>query len=449
MASPTNTWQPLDAFVRWRNLTTNEEADGEIDRDHHLEENSLYSISISHPEQRSWKSPGAFKDVYEPMDDNAKVFESVVSDAILKVLQGGSCNFFAYGHTGSGKTHTIIGYEYDRDSGLELCLLAARKLFEALQILNKDKSAKEKLGVSFSLFEMRKNVAVDLLNCRTECHIRQGADGKTHIRGETEMLEDGKVRVKSIAKRPCWTFESLRDQLRQTLGLRTVGSSSVHDQSSRTHAILELEIVNIALVDARNALYDRRSELVPVGKRTTDILIEETMKSLVKDENGKWQPKPNHTKDQAKIDAAEAEKVKFEARVTAAEELIHSIVSGEDAPAPLGGKLVFVDLAGSEYQYDKGNVPAQFQKQTPRERQEGRQINTDLLALKEVIRACANNQERIPFRSSPLTMVPRDHFVGSKGGNSAMIVTASPAKEQYQATMNSLRYGSLVGAASA
>jgi hypothetical protein len=116
--------------------------------------------------------------------------------------------------------------------------------------------------------------------------------------------------------------------------------------------------------------------------------------------------------------------------------------------ACLGGKMVFVDLAGSEYCHDKGSVSTMRTKQTPQEQQESRQINTDLLALKEVIRAMARKQSRIPFRSSPLTMVLREHFAtGGDDGVSAMILTTSPSSEQYNATIDTLKYGNLIGMA--
>jgi len=41
----------------------------------------------------------------------------------------------------------------------------------------------------------------------------------------------------------------------------------------------------------------------------------------------------------------------------------------------------------------------------------GSKINTDLLALKEVIRAWNTNAARNPFRNSALKMVLREHFV--------------------------------------
>ncbi|KAI0467430.1 P-loop containing nucleoside triphosphate hydrolase protein [Xylaria cf. heliscus] len=280
-----------------------------------------------------------------------------------------------------------------------------------------------------------------------KCHIREGHDGKVHICGETEMLEGGKVRVSPIVKRPCWTYESFRQELTQALGRRAVGSSSVHDQSSRTHAVLELEIVCQSLVDARQAVTDRQSELVPVGKRATDITIEEQCKGLVALPGGGWAPNPDYKINQELIDAVEAEKSEHEARVVAAEELVDNILKSSTCPC-LGAKTVFVDLAGAEYHQEKG-AQLQLPRQTPQERQEGRQINTDLLALKEVMRAWYKNQPRIPFRSSALTMVLREHFLSSEKGNSTMIVTVSPAKKQYAAMQNSLKYGGLVGIASA
>ena len=114
-----------------------------------------------------------------------------------------------------------------------------------------------------------------------------------------------------IVKRPCWTFEYLKQELTSALGRRQVGSSTVHDQSSRTHAILELEIICQSLVDARLAVIDRQSELVPVGKRATDVVLEEQIKGVVAVPGGGWAPNPEYTVDQGRIDAVEAEKAHF------------------------------------------------------------------------------------------------------------------------------------------
>lgn len=221
----------LSVYVRWRRLTESESTDGLIDhRSRAVNTESLLSVSVKPSEGngRPWTSPPAYKAIFSRDDDNATVYDDTVAPAIPQVLAGGSCNFFAYGHSGSGKTHTIIGYDFERDRSLGLCLASSRKLFEALDSLNQADS-EIRLGIGFSLFELRKNTAFDLLNGRTECHIRQGPDGRTHIRGQTELLEGGKVRVRPLSQRACWTFEFLRDELIRSFGRRAVGWSSVHD----------------------------------------------------------------------------------------------------------------------------------------------------------------------------------------------------------------------------
>lgn len=71
------------------------------------------------------------------------------------------------------------------------------------------------------------------------------------------MLEGGRVRVRPIVTKACWSFDEFRRELLGGLELRATGTSTVHDQSSRTHAVLELEIVTRALLDAREAVIER------------------------------------------------------------------------------------------------------------------------------------------------------------------------------------------------
>ena len=449
---------PINVFARWRPLSQSEAEDGDIHRSGTLpvDSGNLHSVSITPPASstqgqvhRPWTSPPAFHAVFEAHDSNRTVYNTVVAPSIPRMmLHGDNCSFFAYGHSGSGKTHTILGYDFADANGsnpeLGLCLAAARDLFDALH------EEEEELGVGFSLFELRRKCAFDLLNDRRQCHVREGPDGKVHVRGETEVLEGGKVRVRPIVQRACWDFEAFRRELVQGLGRRSTGSSSVHDESSRTHAVLELEVVNQPLVDKRAAWLERQAELVPVGKRAIDVKMEEDMRSVVRTPQGGWMPNPEYVRDDERVDAAEAEKGAFEARVRDAEEEVQAVLQASDAPPCLGAKMVFVDLAGAEYMDygTAGRNAGRQPKQTPQERQEGRQINSDLLALKEVMRAWSDGggQKRIPFRSSTLTMVLREHFL-SKTGSSSVIVTVSPAAGEYAATMNSLKYASLVGAA--
>lgn len=444
----------FEAFVRWRPPLTGETCTLNIEESLDSQEQK-YTIALSSASNdpkrgRPWKSGKSFTQIFPSSFINSDVYKRIAASKTPLVMAGLTCNLLAYGHSGSGKTHTIIGYDYQDDKQLGLCLSAARDLFAALDAHQTENAHKgegsAQLGVGVRLYEVRGKNAYDLFNGGLECHIREGPDGQTHVRGQTETFDDGRVRVRPIKAISCWTFDELRTTILNGLATREVGSSSVHDQSSCTHAILELEVINEELVNARNALIERESELVPVGKRATDIYLDEQMKSLIRTPEGQYVENPERPLDQAKIDAAEAEKKSFEKRVQKAEEVVAKCF--ESCPHPcLGGKFVFVDVAGAEY-FELGNSPTSKPKQTPQERLQGRQINTDLLALKEVIRARAMGQARIPFRSSPLTMVLRSHFLAERG-EFAVVLTVSPSDSQLSATLNTLKYGDLVGSAGA
>lgn len=60
----------------------------------------------------------------------------------------------------------------------------------------------------------------------------------------------------------------------------------MHNESSRTHAFIEREVVNNSLSEAGNTIIERESDLVPVGKRATDVYIEEQVKLLTRADDG-------------------------------------------------------------------------------------------------------------------------------------------------------------------
>ena len=114
--------------------------------------------------------------------------------------------------------------------------------------------------------------------------------------------------------------------------------------------------------------------------------------------------------------------------------------SARTAGANLVGKLSFIDLAGSE----RGADVSKNSKQT---RLEGAEINTSLLALKEVIRSLVYRKTKpngfTPFRGSKLTQVLKDSFVG-ENTRTCMIACVSPSQTNCEHTLNTLRYADRV-----
>jgi kinesin family protein 2/24 len=101
-------------------------------------------------------------------------------------------------------------------------------------------------------------------------------------------------------------------------------------------------------------------------------------------------------------------------------------------------RLTFIDLAGSE----RGADTSSSSRAT---RLEGAEINTSLLALKEVIRALASGDSlaHIPFRGSKLTQVLKESFIG-ENNRSVMIACISPNIGNCEQTLNTLRYADRV-----
>eukprot|EP01084_Bolivina_argentea_P270852 460665_1 len=95
------------------------------------------------------------------------------------------------------------------------------------------------------------------------------------------------------------------------------------------------------------------------------------------------------------------------------------------------GKLNLVDLAGSERQSKTGAQGVRFKEAT--------KINLSLSALGNVISALVEGKgKHIPYRDSKLTRLLQD----SLGGNTktVMIACVSPAGENYDETLSTLRY---------
>merc|ERR1712083_670447 len=87
----------------------------------------------------------------------------------------------------------------------------------------------------------------------------------------------------------------------------------------------------------------------------------------------------------------------------------------------IGGKYVFVDLAGNEYGRD-------VKSKDQNEERERNEINQSLFALKECIRGLHDKKKRVPYRSSKLTMYLRRYLSGD-GAKAIMITAIGPSKE--------------------
>lgn len=372
--------------------------------------------------------------------DNSGAYTAAVQPlvaAVADVSISASACCFAYGHTGSGKTHTIFGY--GGDDGV--CQRAAHDLFAALREHREaaDGTTDDVRLVQLRFYELYNGQVFDLLNGRQPGFVREDARGDVHVRSATTLAPDGRVLTQSLHAAYARDADELLAVIAEGRALRVEGTSELHTQSSRSHAVLELEVVTHALAQARQAVVVAESRVVPVGKARDDLYIAIQTKLYVQTADGKYAPSGAETspEDQARLDKLQAQMQVVEGELATAKER-----AAELKTQCGGGSLVFVDLAGAEY-------TGEGLARSSRELKEAKEINSSLLALKECIRRAAlagdDDAAHIPFRNSKLTMLLKPHLLArGHAAHTVMIATVSPAAAHETKSLNTLKYAVLV-----
>ncbi|XP_024025374.1 kinesin-like protein KIN-10A isoform X1 [Morus notabilis] len=103
-----------------------------------------------------------------------------------------------------------------------------------------------------------------------------------------------------------------------------------------------------------------------------------------------------------------------------------------DVPT-VGGRLMLVDMAGSENIEQAGQIGFEAKMQTAK-------INQGNIALKRVVESIANGDSHVPFRDSKLTMLLQDSFEDDKS-KILMILCANPDPKEIHKTISTLEYG--------
>ncbi|GLD94714.1 hypothetical protein PINS_up003338 [Pythium insidiosum] len=403
-------------FIRPRPLATAEAGDAIVRFDW---EHETSSLGVSHLSPQRFLS---FAGVLSPANDAA--YAEAVRPLLSTVLAGRTACCFAYGHTNSGKTHTIFGY------GREIGMYerAIRELFDQRD------GADWMLQTRF--FELYNGKVFDLLDNRRPGFVREDADGGINVRSETTIGPQGAVRTQGLKTLYETSADAVVKIVRNAMCHRAEGTSELHHQSSRSHAVLELEIVTREIADARTELEVAKSLVVPIGKARDDLYIAIQTKLYVRGDDGKYKPSG------ASIPRDDEEKLKgLEDQLRAAEEVVETAARRvAEAEADFrGGCLVLIDLAGAEY-------TGQGLSRNPKEMKEAREINLSLLALKECVRAQAL-KDRIPYRNSKLTMLLKRHLEVSTADSTVMIATVSTSQKNLKKAHDTLKYAALVAEA--
>ncbi|XP_043461021.1 kinesin-like protein KIF18A [Leptopilina heterotoma] len=161
-----------------------------------------------------------FDRVFGIESTNEDIFQGSTKDLILNLLDGYNCSVFAYGATGAGKTHTMLGK--DRDPGITY-----RTMAELFNQINLQKEQRDfELGVTY--LEVYNENVQDLL----------------HKSGPLHLREDGRCGI-IVAGLKIITIHS-PDELLSLLARgnknRTQHPTDANEESSRSHAVFQVYV---------------------------------------------------------------------------------------------------------------------------------------------------------------------------------------------------------------
>lgn len=126
-----------------------------------------------------------------------------------------------YGDSRSRKSHRIIRYKFERANKFGLCLSAAQYLNRRLDKLNNetgtaaaadndDYASRRRIGLR--MYEQR-IIQLPISSMSIANAISAGHMMDWRISGARRTLEEGKVRIRPIVTKACWSFEDLRREL--------------------------------------------------------------------------------------------------------------------------------------------------------------------------------------------------------------------------------------------
>ncbi|XP_044267828.1 kinesin-like protein Klp61F [Tribolium madens] len=182
-----------------------------------------------------------FDHVFNENASQLEVYETAVAPYVSSIPEGYTCTVFAYGQTGTGKTHTMFG-EHDlgldcdlrTDTSIGIILRATQQLFIALGKLNE----KTDYTVRFSFIQIIKEEVLDLL------------DDSTPLRVYDDPLSKSSAYTKSMAKLTVFNVDDVNEWI-------NVGKKSLTKNGGGSHSHLMI----IFSVDIRERTFNGAERL--------------------------------------------------------------------------------------------------------------------------------------------------------------------------------------------
>ncbi|KAG2418053.1 hypothetical protein HFD88_001153 [Aspergillus terreus] len=187
-------------------------------------------VRIPNPKNENEEYSFQFNAVYDAESSQQELFDAEVAPTVKHLFNGFDVTLFAYGVTGTGKTHTMRGGKSLADRGVIPRLLSS--IYRRSRKIERDSEGQTTVKVSLSYYEIYNDKVFDLFE----------PPEKRTLAGLPLRDNGGKTVVVGLTERPCTTlkeFETLYDQANTN---RSTSATKLNAHSSRSHAILCVKV---------------------------------------------------------------------------------------------------------------------------------------------------------------------------------------------------------------
>ncbi|KAL2261874.1 hypothetical protein VTK26DRAFT_3106 [Humicola hyalothermophila] len=190
----------------------------------------LTVVKIPNPKNEAEEFSFAFNSVYDQTTTQEELFTSEVAPHMKALFQGLDVTIFAYGVTGTGKTHTMRGGLRLADRGVIPRLLS--NVFRRGKKIMKDTNGETTVDVALSYYEIYNDKVYDLLE----------PPEKRTPAGLPLREKDGKTIVVGLSERSCGDLKDFERLYIEANNNRVTAATKLNAHSSRSHAILRVKV---------------------------------------------------------------------------------------------------------------------------------------------------------------------------------------------------------------
>ncbi|KAI1432083.1 P-loop containing nucleoside triphosphate hydrolase protein [Xylaria sp. CBS 124048] len=188
-------------------------------------------VKIPNPRNESEEFSFTFNSVYDQSTTQEELFTAEVSPHLKSLFQGLDVTIFAYGVTGTGKTHTMRGGLKLAERGVIPRLLSG--VFRRAKKTTKDSAGETTVAVALSYYEIYNDKVFDLLE-----PIEKRTPSGLPLRAEA----NGKTVVAGLSERSCEDLKDFERLYIEANTNRVTAATKLNAHSSRSHAILRVKV---------------------------------------------------------------------------------------------------------------------------------------------------------------------------------------------------------------